>query len=220
SIKDSDIAEAIRIYNETRDLMVKLYQLRKQVPPFLSGTVVAEVVRASQIMSKIEFNQKLSKFLEEVGKQKNRSSEFKGPRIMVVGSILPNNKLIDIIEQAGAVVVCDDLCTGSRYFEEKVEEGPDLLKAIAQRYLGKAPCARMKATELRLERAKKMAAEFKVEGIIYQSVKFCDNHLYDYPLYRSYFHKMGLPLLQLEDDFKGGNIGQLRTRVEAFIEML
>ncbi len=68
SVKDSDLVEAVRIYNETRDLLDKLYQMRKQVPPLLKGAMAAKVVRASQTMPKRDFNQKLSKFLEEVGK--------------------------------------------------------------------------------------------------------------------------------------------------------
>lgn len=139
---------------------------------------------------------------------------------MIVGSLLPSAQLIEIVEEAGAVVVCDDMCSGSRYFERNVEEGDDPIKALSSRYLLKAPCARMKDTELRLERGKELLENFHVDGIIYQTVKFCDNHLYDFPVYREHFQDKGVPVLQIEEDIVGGNIGQIKTRIEAFVEML
>ncbi len=139
---------------------------------------------------------------------------------MIVGSLLHNSQLIEIVEETGAHVVCDDMCSGSRYFAGNIEQTNDLIKAISTRYLLKAPCARMKRTGLRLEVAKKLAKEYKVDGIIYQTLKFCDNHLYDYPFYRNFFQKMRVPVHQIENDFPGGNLGQIRTRIEAFIEML
>ena len=139
---------------------------------------------------------------------------------MIVGSLLANSQIIEIVEGAGADVVCDDLCSGSRYFEGNVEKKGDALRALSSRYLLKSPCARMKNTEFRLERGIKMLEDYRVDGIIYQTVKFCDNHLYDYPVYQEFFQDADVPLLQIEEDFIGGNPGQIRTRIEAFIEML
>lgn len=138
----------------------------------------------------------------------------------MAGSLFPNSQLIKIVEEAGASVVGDDLCFGSRYFEGNVEKGDHPLSAISKRYLFKSPCPRMKDTDVRLESAKKIRQEMKADGIIYQTLKFCDNHLYDYPFYRELFEKKGIPILQIEEDFMGGNLGQIKTRIEAFIEML
>ncbi len=218
-IEESALTEAIGIYNETRDLMRELYELRKNAHSSLKGTRVFEIIEASQRMPKKIFNKRLKKFITAIKKQEIKASPT-GPRIMIVGSLLPNSKLVQLIEDMGAVVVCDDLCFGSRYFEGSVEKGDDLLREISKRYLLKAPCARMKETELRFRRGERLVKEYKVEGIIYLTVKFCDNHLYDYPLYRKFFQKKGVPMLQIEEDYVGGNIGQIRTRVEAFIEML
>jgi len=219
-IEDSVLWGAIDLYNESRSLMAELYELRKSPVLQIKGTAVFKVIRASQKMSKESFNKKLKSFLEEIKNQKEKMSLPQGPRIMIVGSLLANSQIIELVEEAGASVVCDDLCSGSRYFEGNVEKGDDPIKAISSRYLLKAPCARMKNTELRLERGKKLVEDFQVNGIIYQTVKFCDNHLYDYPLYHEFFQDAGLPVLQIEEDFVGGNRGQIRTRIEAFIEML
>ena len=219
-VEDSALWGAIDLYNESRSLMMELYDLRKRPTISIKGTTVFKVIQASQKMSKEAFNKKLKSFLGEIKNQEANTSQPKGPRIMIVGSLLANSRIIDLVEEAGASVVCDDLCSGSRYFEGNVEKGDDPIKAISSHYLLKAPCARMKNTELRLERGKKLVEDYKVDGIIYETVKFCDNHLYDFPLYHEFFQDAGLPVLQIEEDFVGGNRGQIRTRIEAFIEML
>jgi len=219
-IEDPALWEAIDLYNESRELMKELYELRKRPELSIKGTTVFRVIQASQKMAKESFITKLRRFIQEIKNQDAKTSQLKGPRIMIIGSLLASAQLIEIVEEAGATVVCDDLCSGSRYFEGNVEKENDPIKAISTRYLLKPPCARMKNTEFRLERGKKLLEDFQVDGIIYQTVKFCDNHLYDYPLYHEFFQDAGLPVLQIEEDFIGGNTGQIRTRVEAFIEML
>jgi benzoyl-CoA reductase/2-hydroxyglutaryl-CoA dehydratase subunit BcrC/BadD/HgdB len=219
-IQDSALWGAIDLYNESRDLMNELFELRKNPENSIRGTTVFKVIQASQRMPKKSFNKKLRGFIQNIKKQEMKTFQAEEPRIMIVGSLLPGAQLVEIVEEAGAIVVCDDMCSGSRYFERNVEKGDNPIKAISSRYLLKAPCARMKDTELRLERGKELLENFHVDGVIYQTVKFCDNHLYDFPVYREYFKEMDVPVLQIEEDIVGGNIGQIRTRIEAFIEML
>ncbi len=219
-IKESALKEAVGIYHESRDLMRELYDLRKKQPLLINGTLVSKIVRASQRMPKKTFNQKLKKLIQEIKTIKAKADQPDRPRIMIVGSLLSNSQLIEAVEEAGAVVVCDDLCTGSRYFEGKVEDRGDLVEALSRHYLLKTPCARMKDTFLRLEAGKKWVKEYRVDGVIYQTLKFCDNHLYDYPVYQEFFKKIDVPMLQIENDFVGGNLGQIKTRIEAFVEML
>jgi bcr-type benzoyl-CoA reductase subunit C len=219
-IKESALKEAIEIYNESRDLMRELYELRKNQSPLINGTLVSKIVRANQRMPKKTFNQKLKKLIQELKTTKVKTDQPNRPRIIIVGSLLSNSQLIEAVEAAGAVVVYDDLCTGSRYFEGRVEGRGDLVEALSRHYLLKTPCARMKDTSIRLEAGKTSVKEYRVDGIIYQTLKFCDNHLYDYPVYQEFFKKMDVPMLQIENDFVGGNLGQIKTRIEAFIEML
>ncbi len=219
-IEDSALWEAVDLFNMSRNLLRELSALRMDPDLSLSGKTFYRIIQASQKMPKQDFNQKLKNFIEEIRMGKDKTSQAKGPRIMIVGSLLASSQLVDIIEEAGARVVCDDLCSGSRYFEGNIGKAGDPVRAISERYLLKAPCARMKNTKLRLERGKKLREDCQVDGIIYQTVKFCDNHLYDFPIFREYFEKEEIPVLQIEEDFSGGNIGQIKTRVEAFVEML
>jgi bzd-type benzoyl-CoA reductase N subunit len=219
-IDDSALWSTIDLYNESRDLLRELYELRKMPGLPIKGTDVFKIIQASQKMPKERFNKKLKSYMREVKNQERKIPQESGPRIMIVGSLLVNSQVIEVVERAGADVVCDDMCSGSRYIEGNVEKGDDPLKALSSRYLLKSPCARMKNTELRLKKGAKLIEDFQVDGIIYQTVKFCDNHLYDFPVYQEFFQDADVPLLQIEEDFIGGNIGQIRTRIEAFIEML
>ena len=219
-IEDSALREAVDLFNASRDLLRELSALRKDPGLPLRGKTFYRIIQASQKMPKKDFNQRLKNFIEEIKKERDKTSQSRGPRIMIVGSLLANSQLVDVIEEAGARVVCDDLCSGNRYFEGNIEKSGNPIKAISERYLLKAPCARMKNTRQRLERGKKLVEDCQVDGIIYQTVKFCDNHLYDFPIFREYFEKENVAILQIEEDFSGGNIGQIKTRVEAFIEML
>ena len=219
-IEESTFWNTIDLYNESRDLLKELYELRKTFEIPIKGTTVFKIIRASQKMNKKSLNKKLKSFIQEVKNQEVKKSQEKGPRIMIVGSLLANSQIIEVVEEAGADVVCDDMCSGSRYIEGNIEKGEDPIKALSSRYLLKSSCARMNNTELRLEKGMKLLEDYQVDGVIYQTVKFCDNHLYDYPVYHEFFQDADVPLLQIEEDFIGGNIGQIRTRIEAFIEML
>ena len=219
-IEDTSLWEAVDIFNESRSLMEELNGLRKKPQFSIKGTVVYKIIRARQRMPSKSFNTQLRSLLEKIKGQNENAAQMQGPRIMIVGSLIARPQIIEVIEEAGASVVCDDMCSGSRDFEGLIEKGDDPIESISKRYLLKPPCARMKNTHQRLERAKKLLEDCQVDGIIYQTVKFCDNHLYDYPLYQDFFQEKGIPILQIEEDFIGGNIGQVRTRIEAFVEML
>ncbi len=218
-IEESSLHSALRTYQESRELLKKLYDLRREERIDLDGVTFYRIMKESQEMPKAEFNPSLKNLIEKASENQKREIK-KRPRVMIVGSLLRSERVIEIIEGAGAKVVVDDLCFGRRYFEFNVEESDDLLTSLSKGYLSKVPCARMKDSHLRLMESERLVEEYRVEGIIYLTLKFCDNHLYDYPLFRDYFQRKGIPFLQIEDDFKGENVGQLRTRIEAFLEVI
>jgi benzoyl-CoA reductase/2-hydroxyglutaryl-CoA dehydratase subunit BcrC/BadD/HgdB len=220
SIGEKVLSEAIDVYNKTRDMMTEVYAMRKEKSLPLKATQLFRVIQAGQRMSRRKFNNILEGLIEEIKNQKKKASSIRQPRILITGSLLSSPQLLEIVENAGADVVYEDLCTGSRYFDGRVEKETDLIRSLALHYLKKSPCPRMKDTDLRLGKIRERIQEFAVDGLIYNTVKFCDNHLYDFPVFKETLEDSGIPVLQIEDDFTGGNIGQIRTRVEAFVERL
>ena len=146
-------------------------------------------------------------------------------RIMLTGTPLaiPNWKLHNIIETSGGVVVCEEMCTGTRYFENLVDDTKetvdDQIQAIAERYMN-INCACFTPNTGRIDDIIRLAKEYDADGVIDVNLKFCN--LYDTEGYfvERELKKAGIPVLGLETDYTDSDAQQLRTRISAFIEML
>jgi benzoyl-CoA reductase subunit C len=217
-VTDQTLMKAIEAYNTNRLLLKKVYDLRTKNPPVISGIEALEISLSSTVTPKEEHNQLLNQLLEEIP---NRSEmPKKGVRLLVTGSVMDNTELVKTIEAAGGSVVADDWCTGSRYFWNTVDTNSEPLHAIAKRYLDKIPSSFMYNHEQRFKHVLEMAKHFDVEAAIVFVLKFCDTHMFDAPLLRDELKATGLPVLYLEWEHSLSNIAGLKTRIEAFIEMV
>lgn len=217
-ISDESLRNAIKIYNENRILLKRAYDLRRKDPPLISGVEALEITLSSMVTPKIEHNQLLNQLLKEVASRRDFPKE--GIRLLVTGSEMDNTELIRLVEDLGGSVVADDLSTGTRYFWNLVDPAPDPLRALSKRYLDMIPSPFMYQYEERFKHVKKMVKRYDVEGAIIFVLKFCDTHLFDAPLLVEELKELGLPVLYLEWEHSMGGIAQLKTRVEAFIEMV
>lgn len=217
-ISDDGLHQAIALYNRTRDLLNKLYELRKNSSPPITGAETLDVVLAGMFLDKEEYNQKLEALLDYLkGRKIDGKDEL---RILVVGSELDNSDYIKIIEDAGAIVVADDLCTGSRYFTDPVGTDGDSLQALAKRYISKTPCARMYPVSKIFTHVKEQIKAYKVQGIVYEVIKFCDTYGENVPLFRNFIKDLDIPVLQLSREYALSGVGQMKTRIQAFFESI
>jgi benzoyl-CoA reductase subunit C len=142
-------------------------------------------------------------------------------RIMIAGSALNNAEFIQSIERIGGLVVTDELCTGTRYWADPVTvDHEEPLKAIARRYLNNFPCARMYPSEERFQRMLKLIREYRVDGVISQTIRYCSPYSNDLPLLSDVLSRNGVPMLSLDVEYGTSGSGQILTRVQAFLEML
>jgi benzoyl-CoA reductase/2-hydroxyglutaryl-CoA dehydratase subunit BcrC/BadD/HgdB len=142
-------------------------------------------------------------------------------RVVVSANVLDRPDLALMIEGAGGSVVALDSCTGVRHYEGLVAEGsPDPLQAIARRYLTRPPCSRMEGIGERIDWLVRLAETSRADGVVLTSVKYCDAWLYDQPLLTESLQAAGIGVLSLENDYEWSGAGQMRTRVEAFLETL
>lgn len=116
-------------------------------------------------------------------------------------------------------MVVDELCMGTRYFWDLVDTTVSPLEGLARRYLSLL-CARMRPSEKRFYRIMELVKEFNVDGIIFESIKFCDLYGHEKPLMKKKLEKEGIPVLDIDIEHGGEALGQIRTRIQAFIEML
>ena len=219
---------AIKTVNEKRKAMARVYEARKAEKLPISG-------KDALLMSQIAFfddptrcAQMCNKLADELDKRiEDGVSVFPAgtKRILLTGTPLaiPNWKLHHIVETSGAAVVCEEMCTGTRYFENLVDDSCQTLDeaymALAQRYM-KTNCACFTPNTGRIDDLVRLAKEYKVDGVIDVNLKFCC--LYDtegYNVERA-MKAAGIPVLGIETDYTDTDAEQLKTRVQAFVEML
>lgn len=219
-ITDERLRQAIRVTNESRRLLRRLYELRKADPPPLNGTEALAVGVASTAMPKEEFNRLIGRLFDEIDGRTGKDNY--AARLMVVAANLDDPSLMQIIEDMGGVVVTDSSCIGSRTVWDLVdEEAADPLEAVAQRYLGQTSCARMIGDhERRLTFIKDMARDFHVDGIIFERLMFCDLWAGENEMIRRETRETNIPSLLLDREYKLSGVGQFKTRIQAFLEMI
>lgn len=218
-ITDSALEHAIDVYNENRRLMKQIYELRKAENPPLTGEEAMYITLSSQMVDKEEHNSALRKLLADLqGRDMNRDV---GTRLMILGSEDDDIAFLNMVESVGGTFVIDDHCTGTRYFWNEVgKDNKNLIEAIADRYIKRPACPSKDWEERkRVSHVLQLAQDYDVAGAILIQQKFCDPHELDIPMMKHHLEKNDIPTLFLEFDVTVP-IGQFRTRVEAFLEMI
>ncbi len=221
TISDDDVRSAIRLHNETRRLLTSLYELRKADNPVITGAEILAVTVASTTMPKKLYNELLKELLEDL-KQAEGIKGYRA-RLMLIGPEMDNPEYIKAVEDQGCLVVADSLCYGSRLFWGEVEEdAADPLQALAQYYIADRPSSPGVYTEYenRSEFVRKMIDEFNVDGAIIARLTFCETWGFEQYSFIQDFKEWDVPLLSIEREYTLSAIGQLRTRVQAFLETL
>ena len=219
-ITDDALHQSTLLLNESRALLRRLYELRKRDNPPITGAETMEVLNAAYRMPKEIFNRWIQGLIDELeASEKTHSGRA---RIMIVGSVLTNPEFVKSIEEQGALVVTDELCTSTRYWGDEVQLDDDkpVLEAISKRYLNNFPCARMYPSDERFNRIVDFTREYKVDGVISETVRYCVPYAHDLPLLSKRLRDEGIPTLALDVEYGTSGSGQIATRVQAFLEML
>lgn len=222
------LSESIKLINNKRKALSRLYECRKADKVPISGRDALVISQIAFYDDPARFTQMTNKLCDELEQRiKDGVSVVKEgtKRILLTGTPLavPNWKLHNIIETSGAVVVCEEMCTGTRYFENLVDETKttvdEQIDALANRYMG-INCACFTLNTGRIDDIIRLAKEYKVDGVIDVNLKFCS--LYDvegYTVERA-LKEAGIPVMGIETDYTDNDAEQLRTRIGAFIEMI
>lgn len=221
TITQEKIKEAISACNHTRRLLTSLYELRKKDPPPIKGAEALAVILACSALPRKVANASLETLLSEIN---GRAVVSKGtPRLMIAAGYLEEIDYMELLEK-DAVVVADSLCFGSRYLENLVDEDKDdPIEALAERYTSIA-CPRMvESYDERIEILTRDLKRYNVDGLIVDNLKFCLH----WQIFRFMIEKeiekgerMSCPLLVLERELHCLAEGQIKTRVQAFIEQI
>lgn len=222
-----NLAEGIAKINNKRKALQRLADLRKHNPAPIHGLDVLLINQLSFFDDPVRFAAQVNILCDEL---EERVKEGRGvvsadaPRILVTGTPqpLPAWKLHALVEQAGAVVVGEETCTGERYFRDMTEPAdslPEMLTNIAKRPL-KVNCACFTPNQGRLEDIVHMAKNLKADAVIDFNLQFCQPYGVEGYFVSKELEKQNIPFLRLESDFSEEDQGQLLTRIEALIEMI
>jgi benzoyl-CoA reductase subunit C len=220
AITDQRLDEAIDLHNATRERIARLYDLRKRDAPPVTGEEALTATIAAHLMPRQEFNRLMDDLLAHL--EHSDGSTAHRARVIITGGELDSPDYIANIEGQGALSVAELVCFGQRSFGDPIpagDRGP--LERIAWHRFFQAPCARMaECLDDEVRNLKNALADFSADGIILQRIKFCDPWAGDaHNLYWAMI-KEGIPFLPLEREYQVPAAGQVKTRIQAFLEQL
>ncbi|OPY07624.1 MAG: R-phenyllactate dehydratase beta subunit [Syntrophaceae bacterium PtaB.Bin095] len=220
-VTDEALKASMGLYDELRGALRRIYEIREAHPARISGADVHAIVKASVIMDRARLATLLSGLVEDLGRRQPDGAMPDRKRIALSGGICDFPDIHSLIDEAGGIVVWDDLCTGARSFAGGFGASADPIEAIAERYLDRIVCpAKHSGLTNRADHLVRMVREKGAQGVVFTLLKFCDPHAFDYPALKNALDREGIPSLLLEVEDQLPPEGQLRTRFETFVEML
>ncbi len=222
------LKKGIEIANNKRKAIHRLSALRAADPSPISGL---DGLLANQIYfydDPIRFTSSVNALCDELEvrvKEQHGVFPKNTPRLLISGCpmAVPNWKLPYIIETSNAVIVGEEMCTGERGTQNLVQPKgntvDELIDAIVDRYFC-IDCAVFTPNEGRLDHIKKMVKEYHADGIVHYGLQFCQPYQMESKILERELEKAGVPVLLIETDYSQEDAGQIKTRIEAFIERI
>lgn len=224
------LKRAVRLYNQRTDLCRRMNTLRQTHPGILDGRDALLVMQASFIADPIWWVEQAGALVEELEQRAKAPEETAGggdlPRLLLIGSpmLLPDYRLLDIVAQCGAVVVADELCSGTQRLHHPVVVDEwsrgGLLRAVADKGLLPCTCPCFVSGEHRIHRILELARSSRATGVIHHTLRLCQLFDMELPAVTAALREQGLPLLNIHTEYGSEDAALIKNRVEAFLEML
>jgi benzoyl-CoA reductase/2-hydroxyglutaryl-CoA dehydratase subunit BcrC/BadD/HgdB len=227
-LEPEKLAGAVRLMNRKRRALARMHEWRKADKPPISGTDALVVMQAALIDDPDRFTGELESLNEELAARAAAGTVGLAgdrKRILIAGcpSVLGNWKLHHLLESAGAAVVLDESCTGTRYFRGEVAEtGGNVdsqLEAVAERYMG-IDCSCFTPNAERTDNILRLAGEYRADGVVHNILHACHTFAIEAITIADALKAAGIPSIRIETDYSEEDVGQLRIRLEAFLESL
>ena len=218
NLNNDALFAAIRLCNQARALFLEIGEAQRKAPEKIPYSRFHEWSRRWLTEPTLHTLEDIRNEWTDSMSQPSRPSTKS--RVMLTSSMLDQPDLVKMIESVGLDIVAEDECMGARHYRDDVPEQGDPYSALAERYLSKWQCPRMKGHEQRFSHLDTIMAEASVEGVIMLQLKYCDQAAFDVPLLKAHLEKKQMPFIMLDNDYGEGGAGQIRTRIEAFAEML
>ena len=225
-ITEEKLKENIKFCNEERKILKEFYSLGKLVPPPISGYEIYKVLEGANFtFDKKEQNERLTKMIEhlkEVHKNNEGPISKNAPRILITGCPIGGvyEKVVKPLEELGGVVVAFENCSGIKNLEELVDESETPITALAKKYLN-IPCSVMSPNKGREEILKNLIDEYQIDGVVEVVLQACHTYAVEsYNIRKIVTKDKEIPYIALETDYSQTDFGQIKIRMEAFLELL
>ena len=218
-ITPQNLKASIQLFNSIREKVMEIYARRPRWYKEISGSDFARIIRAGYLIDRRRYLDLLDEFLN-VLPEKPEGSENLVP-VYLAGNMTHDDPYFSFIEEVGAVIVQDDLCSGTRFLRLMVPEDADPMEGLTSRYFTSFMCpTKHQGAYAHGETLLKEVQRSGAKGVIFLLYKYCETHFFDYPDLKQALESKGIPTLLLEVEDPSYSTGQLKTRIQAFIEML
>lgn len=225
-VSEEALRKAVENHNKVCHLITQIGEFRKEENPRITGYEFHILTLATYVCPKDLLVEKLEETLEEIKtREPDEKKKFRA-RVVMVGSEIDDVDMVKLVEESGALVVADRFCFGSLPGREVIElnDREDVLTQVCRHYMYASQCARyMNKEKMSGRRAyvDELAKEYHADGIIYEQMKFCDYWAYERMIGTKVLRdEYGYPVLSVDRPYAIGSSGQLRTRVQAFVESI
>lgn len=225
-ITESKLKDAVKFRNKLRSLYNELFELSKLDPPGITGYDLYRMLDNYRFI--LDFDKEYELMNDYINSKKNdynsgiRLVADDSKRILITGCPIGGvlDKIVGTIENSGGTVVCYENCSGVKPIRNNIDEdSQDIVKAIADRYLN-IGCSIMSPNTSRMKLLTELIKEFNIDAVIEVTLQTCHPYSIEAREVKKLMTKLDIPYMSLETDYSDSNIGQSKTRISAFIEML
>lgn len=218
-ITDMAIQKAIRVYNANRQVMREFCDVAAEYPQVFTPAKRHAVIKARWFMDKAEHTKLVRELIDAVKAQPVQP--WTGKKVVLTGIMAEPNELLDVFKEFGFAVVADDLAQESRQFRTDVPYGIDPLEQLSKQWQDFDGCPlAMNTDKPRGQMLINMVKKYKADAVVICMMRFCDPEEFDYPIYHNEFDEAGVKYTMIDVDLESPSLEQIRTRLQAFSEML
>ncbi|MCP4726369.1 MAG: 2-hydroxyacyl-CoA dehydratase [bacterium] len=212
------LLDRVRKWNELRTFLNRIHNLRQETNPGITGKEMFHLVSTAYYLGPERFLENTGMIESIIADNKKTGKDFL--RIFFAGSITAaeDDYILDIIEDnRQGLIISDNTCTGVRWFSSCINDRGNILENISDHYYSDTACPNRKPNNLIYDFTDRQIEDHKPDGIIYRSLKFCHPWTFEALNFKQRYN---MPFLHIDTDYSRSNIGQLRTRIQAFYEMI
>ncbi|MCM8777055.1 MAG: 2-hydroxyacyl-CoA dehydratase family protein [Candidatus Omnitrophica bacterium] len=223
-ISRKELLSACKITNERTSIFRKIYKLRAEKKGIINAFDYFTLTSASFLLTATDWTKYTEVLYNELLNREIKTNYKK--QILLAGSpiVFPNFKLLEIMEEAGCYIAADTLCSSYGHLFDPVEideeTEPGIIRTLTLKYIAPSICPCFLGIDKLINAVIENVEKYGLDGVIYYNLRLCNVFEMEIPIIRSVLKDKGIPFLSLKTDFSREDTGQLKTRIEAFMEML